>query len=151
MQTERDDFKKNELNTSCYCIWFRRAANEMTQFYDRMLEPAGITVNQYSLLVNIERLSCPTVNELAEWIRLERTTLVRSLKPLFERKLICYSSEKKGRSRLLEVTEEGRCVINKARPLWEQAQKRVEEKTGISQVPELKEIIFKLTEGTEEW
>ena len=54
----------------------------------RHLEKAGITRGQYALLANIERNPGISVSALAETMDLERTTLVRNLKPLEARGLI---------------------------------------------------------------
>lgn len=74
---------KENLKTPgiCDCTNMRRASRTLTQFCDKPLEPSSLKVTQYSLLDHLNRLGPLTMNELSQAIRLERTTLVRNLKP----------------------------------------------------------------------
>lgn len=47
----------------------------------------------------------------------------RNLKPLERKGLIQISEEVSGRSRIVEITTEGKDVIAKAKPEWKKAQK----------------------------
>ena len=93
----------------CYCATIKRAEQKITALYNRYLERAGITRGQYALLVNIQNHPGISVSRLAEQMNLERTTLVRNLKPLENRRLIRDTAQS-GRSRSLELTEEGKQV-----------------------------------------
>ena len=72
----------------CYCATIKRAEQKITTLYNRYLERAGITRGQYALLVNIQNHPGISVSGLAERMQLERTTLVRTLKPLERRRLL---------------------------------------------------------------
>ena len=39
----------------CLCSQVRRLARRLSSLYDTLLSPEGLTITQYSLLVNIER------------------------------------------------------------------------------------------------
>ena len=70
----------------CSCLRLRRTTRRVTQIYDRLLEPAGLTVNQFGLLArlygaNLRREILP-IGTLAERVGMDPTTLNRSLKPL---------------------------------------------------------------------
>ena len=103
----------------CYCATIKRAEQKITTLYNRYLERAGITRGQYALLVNIQNHPGISVSGLAERMNLERTTLVRNLKPL-----------ESGRSRSLELTEEGKEILETAVSLWQQAQQEFERQMG---------------------
>jgi DNA-binding MarR family transcriptional regulator len=66
----------------CYCVSFRRAAKAITGYYDRILLSSGITLAQYSLLINLFKIAPCSTSVLAKAMKLERTTLVRNIKPL---------------------------------------------------------------------
>lgn len=74
--------------SNCFCANIKRAENKITSIYNHHLEQAGITRGQYALLVHIEENPCVSVSHLAQLVGLERTTLVRNLKPLENRGLI---------------------------------------------------------------
>lgn len=132
--------------SNCYCINLRRAANVVTDFYDRILKPIGLTVNQYSLLINISRLGTSSVSDLADHVGLERTTLVRSLKPLFKLGYIEDISEIGQRNRQLQVTQEGQQVLQRGEILWRKAQSELEQKVGKEKLEQLSEILELLVE-----
>lgn len=116
--------------SQCHCINIRRAANLVSGLYDRHLEPVGLTISQYSLLANLDVLSTASISKLAGQVGLDRTTLVRNLKPLMERGLIEDLSHPGQRSRILKLTQPGRALLMQGRLLWSEAQRELEEKIG---------------------
>lgn len=117
-------------SSPCVCINFRRVAQKVTDFYDAALKPAGVSVNQYSLLVNIRRNEGCGIGELAQQVRLEKSTLVRTLQPLLRAELIADKSAGKSRRRELYLTPQGKEVLKKALPLWIKAQEAIVLKLG---------------------
>lgn len=132
--------------SSCHCINLRRAANVVSQLYDHFLEPVGLSVNQFSLLRNIGRLQPCSVSDLANVVGLERTTLVRTLKPLMDRGLIADRAAAGQRNRALVLTTQGEQVVGEGGGLWEQAQTRIEEKIGAEGIEELERLLALLSE-----
>lgn len=123
--------QKNELTSSaCHCINLRRAANAVTDYYDRKMADIGITVNQYSLLSNIRKIQPCSVAELSRLVRLERTTLVRNLKILHAAGWIEDDAVPGNRKSKTHLTEEGEEMVNKAAAFWRQAQEDIESCLG---------------------
>lgn len=110
---------------ACVCINFRRIANTITELYDRALKPLGVSVNQYSLLVNTSRMEGCGTGELAQRVKLEKSTLVRTLRPLLRDGLIVDKSSDARRRRRLYLTPTGEEVLKNAFPLWSKAQEEV--------------------------
>ena len=118
------------FSTPCYCINSRRATNALTAHYDKALAACGLSVGQFSLLRNLDAMGGSNVTALADRVGLERTTVVRNLKPLTEGGFIQDSVEASGRERRLLVTAKGKAALAKGIPLWKQAQKDVREAIG---------------------
>lgn len=116
--------------TNCYCVNLRRTASIVTNIYDKYLEPANVTLTQYCILSNLEKMDGCSVSALADSIGLERTTLVRTLKPLTVRGFVSDISEPGTRSRKMHLTKKGKDIVVQAKPLWLQAQTEVEKKLG---------------------
>ncbi|URN84259.1 MarR family winged helix-turn-helix transcriptional regulator [Acetobacterium wieringae] len=74
--------KQNKKSSVCSCLNMRRASLAMTEIYDHYLEPCHLSISQFSILKHIDGMEPVSVSELAAAIRLDRTTLVRNLKPL---------------------------------------------------------------------
>ena len=136
--------EKKRRSSTCHCIQLRRAASRVTERYDMALAPAGLTVGQYSLLAHLERLEPVSVSRLAEELELERTTLVRTLKPVLARQLVADAAEPGRRSRALMLTGEGRTLLEQARPLWRAAQEDVERRLGEGGIAALEALLERL-------
>ena len=133
-----------QKKSSCYCINLRRAANAITLFYDNSLESTGLTVNQFSLLKNLNHLGTSSISHLATYVGLERTTLTRTLKPLIKQGLIQDISETGSRDRKLQLTGLGKAALKQGIPLWESAQAEIENRLGKENLQWLSEITDKL-------
>lgn len=131
--------------TSCYCINLRRAANSLTSYYDSVMEPLGISITQFSLLSSISKLEHCSVSDLATHIGLERTTVVRTLKPLLKKGYVEDTSEEGKRNRNLQLTSSGHKMMAQARPLWQQAQDKIAEEIGIEEMESFIRTAMKLT------
>ena len=110
---------------ACVCIRLRRIAQKVTEFYDNALKPAGVSVSQYSLLINIHRKEGCGTGELAQQVKLEKSTLVRTLQPLIRDGLVTDKSSAKSRQRKLYLTPLGNDVVKTALPLWSKAQEEI--------------------------
>lgn len=128
----------------CHCINLRRAATAVTDYYDRALKAAGLTINQYSLLANIRSAQPLSVSALADRVGLERTTLARTLKPLFLAGLIEDTASPGGRERQLRLSAQGAARLKLAVPLWDQAQSDVESALGPKGLKKLNDLLFSL-------
>ena len=93
--------------TPCTCAMLRRTARRATQFYDQLLKPSGLTLSQYSLLANIERVGQPTISELAQRIGMDRTTLSRNLRPAVQAGWIAIVPGRDRRRRRVVLQPEG--------------------------------------------
>lgn len=139
--------KFKQINKSpCHCITLRRAANAITEYYDRAFQELALTTSQYSLLKNLGRLETASTSELAEKVNLDRSTLVRNLKPLQERGLIMDQAKKNTRNHKFVLTDEGYALLEKAVPLWEQAQKEIRAYLGEENVEQFMKTLYKLQE-----
>jgi DNA-binding MarR family transcriptional regulator len=92
----------------------------------------------------ISYLSPINVSDLSFALRLDRTTLVRNLKPLEERKLVEDISGTGTRNRELQLTESGRQVFESANNLWEKAQSDLATYLGSEDAGKLSEILEKI-------
>lgn len=124
----------------CYCLASRRSARYLTRLYERHLAPSGMTSSQFSILSMLEHRPHMTVTELAGAMEMERTTLVRSIKPMKEVGWIAEGGEKLGRAVLLDITQAGRRKLKQGRPMWEAAQLEFEQKVGKEAAAQLRSM-----------
>ena len=129
---------------TCNCINLRRASQAITEIYDEILAPSGLKISQYLLLSNIKCLGPVSVSSVALEIRLDRTTIVRNLKPLEERELIIDVAEKGTRNRQLKLTDKGLEILEKASPLWIEAQNFIQQYLGNEDMNTLTALLSKI-------
>ena len=67
---------------TCTCFAVRRAARHVTQAFDRSLAPTGLRITQFALLSRLARSGPRNIQDLAQEMGLDRTTLGRNLRPL---------------------------------------------------------------------
>ena len=115
----------------------RRTARALTEFYDLVMAPSGLHSNQFTLLIPVYLKPGLTIGQLARLSDLDRTTLARNLKLLQARRLLAIRPGDDQRTRSIELTEPGRQAVERARPLWEQAQRQVAGVLGDAQIDQL--------------
>lgn len=138
-----DEPKSLEISP-CYCVNLRRAANRITEEYNEALAPVGITITQYSILAYLYGMSGCSISQLAQKLRLEKSTLVRNLKPLFEKKYIEDLAWERSRSRELQLTVLGNQLLFQAKPLWKKSQKNLQQKIGAKNINLLMDLMHQL-------
>lgn len=131
-------------DSPCYCINTRRMAGAMSHIYDFYLRPVGLSANQYALLVDLGRLGSASTTDLAAFVGLNRSTLVRTLRPLIKKGLIEDKSLSGRRSREFQLTESGRKIVEEGRSLWQAAQDLMETELGTGEMSLIKEFASRI-------
>src|SRR2546429_7407097 len=66
---------------NCVCFNLRWVARAVTQFYDSEMRRHGIRPTQGTILLSLNSKENWSMAELSDWLGVERTTLVRNLRP----------------------------------------------------------------------
>jgi DNA-binding MarR family transcriptional regulator len=128
----------------CNCLNIRRASRAVTQFYDEVLKPSGLTIAQLGLLRHLENVEMTTIGELAKMMRIDRTTLNRNMKPLADAELITINSGEDSRTRQVMLTEAGKEAVIKAWALWGEAQISIKEYLGDEDLGKFIQLLAKI-------
>ena len=129
--------------SKCYCTNLRRSANKISDFYSSALKNVGLTVAQYYLLINLSRLGSANITHWSEFVGLDRSTMVRNIKPLQTRGLIV---ETDGHGKTYSLSDEGANILEKAIPIWQKAQEDMEKFLGKDDTEAILRIGAKLQE-----
>lgn len=130
--------------STCTFQNLHRASLAATKIYDQKLSKSGLTINQFSLLKTINHISPVSVSDLALEIRLDRTTLVRNLKPLEKAGLVVDVSSKGTRNRQLQLTSDGIKRYESSELLWQEAQEHIEQQLGKDNLNTLISLLFQI-------
>jgi DNA-binding MarR family transcriptional regulator len=133
----------------CNCFAARQAARHLTKLYERHMSDAGLTSAQFSILVALEEAGQLTMNELAEALVMDRTTLLRAVKPLQREELVVSRpSEDDVRRLVFSMSAAGARRLKKAVALWTRAQQELEGAIGSGEAARLRRELFELARVT---
>lgn len=94
------------------------------------MEPSGLKITQFAMLRNIMVSGPLSASELAQILKLDRTTLVRNLKALQDETYIEGVAGADSRARPIAITQRGRNALEAALPYWEKAQTTIKARLG---------------------
>lgn len=115
------------VRDTCLCLHAQRAARALARLFDEMLRPAGLTNQQFSLLMALNRPAPPPMGPVAKLLAMDRTTLTAALKPLERRGLVRVEpSPADRRTRLLVLTKAGEESLAAALPIWRETHEAIE-------------------------
>jgi DNA-binding MarR family transcriptional regulator len=118
MPRERDF----SVTANCVCFNLRCAARMITTFFDTELRRHGIRATQSTILLALKARESWTMADLSEALGIERTTLIRNLRPLQRDGLATADGGGRGGRVELAITTKGRKQIEKIMPAWRTAQ-----------------------------
>ncbi|MEW6125614.1 MAG: MarR family winged helix-turn-helix transcriptional regulator [Acidobacteriota bacterium] len=115
---------------NCVCFNLRWVTRAVTQFFDAEMRRHGIRPTQGSILLALNSKESWTMAELSDWLGLERTSLVRNLRPLQRDGFVKAVGGGRGSRVELSITAKGRKKIEEAMPAWRSAQSAVVKTLG---------------------
>ncbi|WP_063551217.1 MarR family winged helix-turn-helix transcriptional regulator [Burkholderia territorii] len=132
------------------CFAVRQAARRISQFYERYLSRAGVTPSQYSILALLREQPGQTMAMLSAVLVIERTALLRALKPLVGAALVAGRIEPRCRRQTFALTALGEARIADAQVHWLAAQEAFEQRFGSAQAARLRDELFRITHNLPE-
>ena len=116
-----------KVRDACLCLHAQRAARALARRFDEALRPAGLTNEQFSLMMSLNRPSPPRMGEVAALLGADRTTLTAAVKPLVRRGLVEVGVDAEdARARRLALTAAGHTALLEALPIWTAVHAEVE-------------------------
>jgi len=120
-----------EVRDYCLCLYVQRAARLLARRFDDALRPVGLTNQQFSLLMSLNRPAPPPMAPVAALLGMDRTSLTAALKPLERRGLVAIvPDERDRRSRLLKLTAAGQDLLAQAVPIWRATHRALDDELG---------------------
>lgn len=106
--------------TTCISGKMNRISRLTANIFRKHLSTFDITSNQLTLLFVLFKSGGKTQKEMSEILYLEKSSLNRNLKKLFEKK---YASREE--FPIIRITEEGKKLLDEVIPYWESAMKEI--------------------------
>jgi DNA-binding MarR family transcriptional regulator len=109
----------------CFCGVLLVAARSVTKLYNEELRPAGLEATQYGVLRMLKALGPTPLGALGECLAVDKTTISRNVKVLERHRWVTTDRGEDARERVASITKAGDAALDKARPCWDRAQKRM--------------------------
>jgi DNA-binding MarR family transcriptional regulator len=114
------------------------ASRVLTRHYDRALALVGLSTNAYAILARASSEGPLPLGRLASRLAMDRTTLSREVTPLLDAGLLSAATDPGDRRRrVVALTRKGAALLERARPIWAQAQKEVVQEFGSARTKKL--------------
>jgi len=138
------------LLNRCTCFAVRRTARALTQMYDAALAPAGIRSTQYMILAAIGDRTDVSVNDLADTMVMDRTTMGRNLRLLERDGLVTLNTPHEDRRRRdIALTRKGRAILEGAYPLWKHAHDSLQKAHGKEFLDQFRSMLKQVSPGVQ--
>jgi DNA-binding MarR family transcriptional regulator len=118
---------------TCIAARLRLLNRVVTNFYDDALRPLGLKVSQLNILIVTSRLGLARPAQVCEILQLDASTLSRNVKRMMvrgKRWLEVVPGEEDARTQPFRLTAEGKRLLEKAVPAWEEAQRQAADLLG---------------------
>ncbi len=130
---------------NCTHTSLRRAARQLTQLYDRMISPSGLTSAQALLVAQIEELGGlpdargPTLQTLSLRLAIQISALTHALRPLVRDELVAVVADDEDRRiKRARLTDKGLTQTHAMYGLWRDANRRIEDVLGKGSTEQLR-------------
>lgn len=111
------------VSKNCVCFHLRRVARMMSQFFDTEMRRQGLRSTQWPILAALQSLRSSNMAELSGILGMDRTTLLRNLRPLQRDGLVTAEGGVHGGRVEVSITPKGREQFQALLPAWQSAQR----------------------------
>src|SRR5947199_8532924 len=135
---------------TCIAVRLRLLNRVVTNFYDDALRPLGLKVSQLNILIVTAQLGLARPAQVCDLLQLDASTLSRNVKPLQAQGWLEVVPEEDARAQPFRLTPQGKRLIEKAVPAWEEAQRQASELLGEEGIALLDKAAKKLRQARAE-
>lgn len=124
--------KEIDLNSmeNCVCFNLRWVSRAISKFFVAELHHHGLLPTQTPILAALAGRPSAHMAELSDWLAMDRTTLLRNLRPLERDGFVEISNKGRGQKVSLSLTVKGRAALQNFLPDWQVAQQKIVETLG---------------------
>jgi DNA-binding MarR family transcriptional regulator len=123
----------------CLATRIRLLNRVLTQVYDTAFRPLGLKSSQFSILLAAAEHESVLPHELCDALQIDSSTLSRNLERMRARGWLEVTSSRDGREQPFQLSDAGKELLEKALPLWADAQQQATVSLGEMGVALLKD------------
>jgi DNA-binding MarR family transcriptional regulator len=122
---------------NCVCFNLRWVSRVVAQFFVGELNHHGLLPTQTPILGLLAARPEASMAEVSDWLGMDRTTLVRNLRPLERDGLVKANGKGRGHKVSLTLTPKGKAALGKFIPDWRAAQGKIVKTLGAKRWTEI--------------
>jgi len=130
MNAEQLQAMIDQVAGECIAVRMRMLNRVITNIYDDALRPLDLKVSQMNILVAAAKMGTARPAAVCEHLHLDVSTLSRNVERMKGRGWLEVVPEEDARAQPFRLTPQGKRLIEKAVPAWEEAQRQATELLG---------------------
>jgi DNA-binding MarR family transcriptional regulator len=115
---------------TCIAVRLRLLNRVVTNLYDDALRPLGLKVSQMNILVLTAKLGLARPAQVCDLLQLDTSTLSRNVERMRAQGWLEVVADEDARTQPFRLSSQGKRLIEKAIPAWEEAQRQASELLG---------------------
>jgi DNA-binding MarR family transcriptional regulator len=130
MDNRKDCRAIDVIARNCIAVRLRLLNRVVTNLYDDALRPLGLKVSQLNILVVAAKLGLARPAKVCDLLQLDTSTLSRNVERMRAHGWVEAVPGEDARTQPFRLTAQGRRLLERAVPAWEEAQQRAGELLG---------------------
>src|SRR5258708_5192330 len=130
MDNQKNSQAIDAIARNCIAVRLRLLNRVVTNLYDDALRPLGLKVSQLNILVVTAKLGLAQPAKVCDILQLDPSTLSRNVERMRAKGWLEVVPGEDARTQPFRLTTQGKRLIEKAVPAWEQAQRQAAELLG---------------------
>ena len=118
------DRTTDTIAKTCIAVRLRLLNRVVTKYYDDALRPLGLKISQLNILVVTARLGIARPAQVCAILQLTASTLSRNVERMRAQRWLEVVPDEDPRAQPFRLTPQGKRLIEKALPAWEDAQRQ---------------------------
>jgi DNA-binding MarR family transcriptional regulator len=144
MDNQKDRPTLDDIALNCIALRLRSLNRVVTNLYDDALRPVDLKVSQLNILVVTAKLGLAQPAKVCDILQLDASTLSRNVERMRAKGWLEAVAGEDARTQPFRLTAEGRKLLERAVPAWEQAQRHASAVLGDEGIALLNEASGKL-------
>jgi DNA-binding MarR family transcriptional regulator len=128
---------------TCIAVRLRLLNRVVTNLYDDALRPLGLKVSQMNILVLTAKLGLARPAQVCDLLQLDPSTLSRNVERMRAQGWLEVVPDEDARTQPFRLTAQGKRLVEKAIPAWEEAQRQAGELLGSEGTALLDQVAMK--------
>src|ERR1043166_6323013 len=130
MDSEKHSRAIDAIACNCIAVRLRLLNRVVTNLYDDALRPLGLKVSQLNLLVVTAKLGLAQPAQVCDLLQLDPSTLSRNVERMRAKGWLEVVPGEDARTQPFRLTAQGKRLLERAVPAWEQAQSQATDFLG---------------------